>query len=62
MSREFLALIIEKSGLTKKEFAADLGLHSHTVDKWLAGLFKPSAENQEKIRLKHKNIIAKLYK
>lgn len=62
MSKEMLLQIIDKSGLTKQQFAKSINLHAYTVDKWLAGLFKPSARSQAKIRETHKKSIAKLYK
>ncbi|MFC7346003.1 hypothetical protein ACFQO9_04630 [Chryseobacterium zhengzhouense] len=62
MSREFLLLIIESSGKSKKEFALEVGVIPGTVQKWLTGISKPAPEYQARIRDKFKREIAKLYK
>lgn len=54
--------IMEVSGHSKKQFAKQIQVSITTIDKWLAGAYKPSKENQDKIRLKYKPTIAKLYK
>ncbi|AZA49555.1 hypothetical protein EG346_15830 [Chryseobacterium carnipullorum] len=62
MGKEFITRIIESSGKTKTQFANEIGVNKYTVDKWLAGIYRPDAANQESIRLKFKREIAKLYK
>jgi len=62
MSKEFLTRIIEASGRSTKQFAGDVGVNINTLNKWLSGVNKPSADNQIIIRSKFKKQIAKLYK
>ncbi|MBO6184229.1 MAG: helix-turn-helix transcriptional regulator [Chryseobacterium sp.] len=62
MGKEILILIIEASGKSHKEFAIDIGVCPGTINKWLSGENKISANNKEIIRSKFKKQIAKLYK